>query len=217
MGSFIVDEDTTLKNFTDTHHAQASFYFTALLKAKEIKVNGKKVSADMPLSVGDTVQYFLTEKQLAKKAFHVVYEDEQVILVEKESGVNSEAVFAALSREQTAYFVHRLDRNTQGLLVFGKTEEDLIQPTVTAFYPFKKIYSKENPCQACALMLGILLSAVKIFDRILFDIGYGAPKDFGEVLVMIVYYSSDILLGVIFYVFSMFVFHRLFRRFSSCK
>ena len=46
---------------------------------------------------------------------------------------------------------------------------------------------------------------------------YGAPKDFGEVLVMIVYYSSDILLGVIFYVFSMFVFHRLFRRFSSCK
>ncbi|MBQ9729617.1 MAG: RluA family pseudouridine synthase [Clostridia bacterium] len=123
MGSFIVDEDTTLKNFTDTHHAQASFYFTALLKAKEIKVNGKKVSADMPLSVGDTVQYFLTEKQLAKKAFHVVYEDEQVILVDKESGVNSEAVFAALSREQTAYFVHRLDRNTQGLLVFGKTEE----------------------------------------------------------------------------------------------
>lgn len=122
-----------------------------------------------------------------------------------------------IAKHQIKKHFKRTTPQSKASSLFGKTEEDLIQPTVTAFYPFKKIYSKENPCQACALMLGILLSAVKIFDRILFDIGYGAPKDFGEVLVMIVYYSSDILLGVIFYVFSMFVFHRLFRRFSSCK
>ena len=37
--------------------------------------------------------------------------------------MNSEAVFAALSREKECYFIHRIDRNTKGLLVFARTEK----------------------------------------------------------------------------------------------
>ncbi len=52
----------------------------------------------------------------------MLYEDENILVADKESGVNAEAVFAALARRGETYFIHRLDRNTEGLLVFAKTK-----------------------------------------------------------------------------------------------
>jgi 23S rRNA pseudouridine955/2504/2580 synthase len=115
----VCDKDQTLKEFTDNNYAQASFFWAALIKNKEIKVNGKRVSSDMPLQSGDVVSYYLTTKQAEKPAFYTIYKDENLWIVDKESGVNSEAVFAALAREQECYFIHRLDRNTKGLLAFA--------------------------------------------------------------------------------------------------
>ncbi len=123
MKEFTVREDTTLKTFTDNYYAQASFCFRTLLKAREIRVNGARVSADMPLKQGDVVRYFLTPKQESRAAFSVVYEDGNVIVADKESGVNSEAVFSALGERGETYFIHRLDRNTAGLLIFAKNAE----------------------------------------------------------------------------------------------
>ena len=123
MKEFTVREDTTLKTFTDNYYAQASFCFRTLLKAREIRVNGARVSADMPLKQGDIVRYFLTPKQESRAAFSVVYEDGNVIVADKESGVNSEAVFSALGERRETYFIHRLDRNTAGLLIFAKNAE----------------------------------------------------------------------------------------------
>ena len=123
MKEFTVREDTTLKTFTDNYYAQASFCFRTLLKAREIRVNGARVSADMPLKQGDIVRYFLTPKQESRAAFSVVYEDGNVIVADKESGVNSEAVFSALGERGETYFIHRLDRNTAGLLIFAKSAE----------------------------------------------------------------------------------------------
>ena len=123
MKEFIVREDTTLKKFTDNTYAQASFCFRTLLRAREIRVNGARVSADMSLRRGDVVRYFLTPKQESRAAFRTLYEDGNVIVADKESGVNSEAVFAALCERGQAYFIHRLDRNTAGGLIFAKTAE----------------------------------------------------------------------------------------------
>ena len=123
MKEFTVREDTTLKTFTDNFYAQASFCFRTLLKTREIRVNGARVSADMPLKQGDVVRYFLTPKQESRAAFSVVYEDGNVIVADKESGVNSEAVFSALGERGETYFIHRLDRNTAGLLIFAKNAE----------------------------------------------------------------------------------------------
>lgn len=112
-------EKTTLKEFTENNCAQASFFWYSLLKNKEIKVNGQKTGQNVTLEIGDEVCYYLTKKQEEKPAFYVVYEDENALIVDKESGVNSEAVFAALQRERECYFIHRLDRNTRGLMVFA--------------------------------------------------------------------------------------------------
>ena len=130
MLRLIVGENQGLKEFTENHYAQGAFFWHYLLKNKEIKVNGKRVNADIPLYKGDEVCYFLTKKQEEKPAFFTVYEDENILIIDKESGVNSEAVYAALSRGRECYFIHRLDRNTQGLMVFalnGKTETALLQ------------------------------------------------------------------------------------------
>ena len=121
MKTFTVREDTTLKKFTDDAYAQASFCFRTLLKERNIRVNGKRVASDVALKKGDAVQYFLTPSQDKKLAFSVLYEDENVTVVDKESGVSSEAVFAALCEAKPCYFIHRLDRNTEGVMIFANT------------------------------------------------------------------------------------------------
>ncbi len=73
------------------------------------------------MRTGDEVAYFLTPQQEQKPAFCVLYEDDNVVAVDKESGVNSEAVFAALARAGETYFIHRLDRNTAGVMIFART------------------------------------------------------------------------------------------------
>ena len=122
MREYTVSEETSLKNFTDAHDAQASFSFRTLLKRRDVRVNGGKVGEDVPLHAGDRVQYFLTPAEEGKQAFSVLYEDENVIVCDKESGVQSEAVYSALLRKGECFFLHRLDRNTEGLLIFAKTE-----------------------------------------------------------------------------------------------
>ncbi len=126
MQEFICEQEQSLKEYTNTHYAQASFVWEYLLKNKEIKVNGKKVGENVRVKLGDKIQYYLTKKQEERHAFYTVYQDENVLIVDKESGVNSEAVFSALCREtqgqETRYFIHRLDRNTRGLMIFAKNE-----------------------------------------------------------------------------------------------
>lgn len=129
MKEFIVECDDDLKNFTDDVYAQGSFWFRALLKKKDIRVNGKKTGENVPVKKGDKVAYYLTPKQESTPAFYEVYADENVLVVDKESGVNSEAVYAHF-KSRGARFIHRLDRNTKGLLIFALTpqaEEELLR------------------------------------------------------------------------------------------
>ena len=125
MIRLVCDKEQNLKQFTDNVCPQASFYFSRLLNDKEIKVNGKKVSTDLRLNKGDIVEYYLTKKQAEKPAYYPVYEDENILVIDKESGVNSEAVFADLTRKSGGRyaFIHRLDRNTSGVMAFAKNEK----------------------------------------------------------------------------------------------
>ncbi len=123
MKKFLVEEDTTLKRFTDSHCIAASFCFRALLKEKQIKVNGNRASHDLSLKKGDEVVYYLTPAQEKKRGFTVLYEDENVVVCDKESGVDWEALLFSLSEGQPAYPVHRLDRNTEGVILFARTKE----------------------------------------------------------------------------------------------
>ena len=171
MLQLIVDKEQSLKEFTENNYAQASFFWNILLKNRDIKVNGKRVNTDCKLCVGDEICYYLTTKQAEKPAFYTVYEDENVLVVDKESGVNSEAVYAALKRERECYFIHRLDRNTKGLLVFALNAE-LEQELLSAFKE-KRIEKRYH-----ALCLGLFVKTTEVLTAYL-------KKDAGKSLVRV--------------------------------
>ena len=85
------------------------------------------------------------------------------------------------------------------------------EPNPPSLCPFEKIFSRTNPLQLCALKIGILLSSAKIISRIIFDLYYGAPGGIAELLIMIAYYLSDILIGVLVYAAMFWIFGLLYR------
>lgn len=118
MKEFTVTTPCKLKDFTDSTYPQGSFYFNVLLKGGDIRVNGAKVTTNVALGAGDAVRYYTTAKMEAKKSHERVFEDENIYVADKYSGVNTEA----LACELGLFAAHRLDRNTSGLIVFAKTE-----------------------------------------------------------------------------------------------
>lgn len=121
MKKFTVNENSTLKDFTDATYPQGSFAYNVLIKKGDIRVNGVKQRANCAVSAGDEVIYYTTPAQEAKPSHRVVYEDENVYIADKLQGVSSEALFCELA-EKDCLPVHRLDRNTCGLIVLAKTE-----------------------------------------------------------------------------------------------
>ncbi len=121
-------------------------------------------------------------------------------------------ITALLIAKRRVTRIHReAARADSGSSLFGDVLPDT-PADIAKLYPFKKIVGKENPLQFCSLIMGSVLSAEKILFRLLFDIDYGMPESFGEVMIMVVFYASDILIGIIFYCISVLVYHQLFRQ-----
>ena len=113
------------------------------LKFQAITVNGRPVSQfDHPLKPGDTVAVrtdrFAAPKTRLASGLKIYFEDAHLLVVEKPEGLLS--ISSPAEPEKTAYFqlteylrhkhprsrervwiVHRLDRETSGLMVFAKT------------------------------------------------------------------------------------------------
>lgn len=194
MKTFTVKTDGNLKDFTDETYPQGSFAFSALIKKGDIKVNGERRRADCPVRAGDVVTYYTTPAQEAKPSHTVVYEDENIIVADKFSGVSSEALFCELNGGGNYYPVHRLDRNTCGLIVLAKNER-AEESLISAFKKrsVKKIYlcfAKNNFKRQSAQLTAYLkkdsrTGTVKIFDSPL-DGGvkiiteYSVEKSYGD-------------------------------------
>lgn len=129
MKKFTVTTPASLKEFTDSTYPQGSFCLAALLRAKDIKVNGVRVGRDTLLNAGDEVIYYTTPKQESLLSHTVVFEDENILVADKFDGVEASALLCELQAGGEYYAVHRLDRNTKGLIIFAKNkgaEEELL-------------------------------------------------------------------------------------------
>lgn len=129
MKKYVVQKRQSLKDFTDETYPQGSFAFARLLRDRDIRVNGVKTGRGVTLSEGDEVTYYTTAREEAKPFYTLVYRDENILFADKFSGVNSEALFSHLREEYGARFIHRLDRNTCGVMAFalcGSAEEELL-------------------------------------------------------------------------------------------
>ncbi len=113
-----------------------------LLGRRVVNVNGSvQTRHDTPLHTGDSVTIVATRgnAELKHPKLRVVYEDDDLIVVEKKPGLltspvsKESAETTALSilrqyvrrqdRKGEVYLVHRLDRETSGVLVFAKSQE----------------------------------------------------------------------------------------------
>lgn len=113
-----------------------------ILRQKDVKINGKASKQNVFVEIGDKITVFYSEEVLSKK-FDVVFENDNFLIVYKYSGIET-AGEKGLESVLKTIAVHRLDRNTEGLVVFAKNEKvaDLL---VSAFAKrnVKKFYLAE--------------------------------------------------------------------------
>ena len=123
MKSFIADKNRKLSKLALYHLEDLSFsLFMKALRKKDVKVNGKRVSEDITLNVGDKVEIYYSTT--AQPKFSVIFNDANVLVVNKKKGYTSETVYESIKEQfPSACFIHRLDRNTSGLMIFALNEE----------------------------------------------------------------------------------------------
>ncbi len=133
------------------NEAPKSFLYK-MLRKKNIVLNGKKATGNEKLAVGDQIKLFLSDETIEKFSklqiqktsckLDIVYEDEQILIINKPVGMLSQKAAAKdeslvehiisylmetkqISSEELRKFkpsiCNRLDRNTSGLVVAGKT------------------------------------------------------------------------------------------------
>ena len=129
------------------------------LRKKRIKVNGKRAKEDLLLSEGDFLELYINDEffeqkddeheftSLASCDLDIVYEDENIIVVNKPQGLSvhadeSKTPDTLINRIKKYLFdkgeynpdadltfsptlAHRIDKNTQGLVIAAKNSESL--------------------------------------------------------------------------------------------
>ena len=121
----------------NVHHLSRS-KVKATLQGRGIRVDGKVVTQfDYPLKAGQKVTVSRTKQNnsiFKNRYVKIVYEDQYLVVIEKNVGVLSMAAghsslnvkailddyFKQTRQKCTAHVVHRLDRDTSGLMVYAK-------------------------------------------------------------------------------------------------
>jgi len=118
-----------------------------LLRTGQVRVNGKRAKPDTRLADGDTLRIPPVrmadkvegrgpgEGQVAEVAEAVIFEDKHFLVIDKPAGVASHGgsgishgaieLLRAARPQEHLELVHRLDRDTSGVLVFARTRTGL--------------------------------------------------------------------------------------------
>lgn len=89
----------------------------ALISNKDVKVNGKKVKENSTVYEGDVIEVYTD----VEREISIEYEDDNIIIVCKDYGISTyDLIEKLISTRSELHAVHRLDTNTQGLIMFAK-------------------------------------------------------------------------------------------------
>jgi 23S rRNA pseudouridine1911/1915/1917 synthase len=113
-----------------------------LLKDKFVEVDGRvQTQFNLPLKIGQTISIRPRKGSLQQtnyRGLEIIHEDKDIIVINKEAGLltmasnkeKNKTAYATLSehvkksnQDNKIYIVHRLDRETSGLILFAKNEE----------------------------------------------------------------------------------------------
>lgn len=134
---YVAQEDDTLLSWLLANLKESRSKVKATLQGRGIKVNGKQVTQfDFPIYKGDKISISRSKKndQFKSRYLSIVYEDKYLVVIEKNVGILSMAAghsslnvktilddyFRRTRQRCTAHVVHRLDRDTSGLMIYAK-------------------------------------------------------------------------------------------------
>lgn len=126
----IVVKNRQLLSDAISENTELGYYrIQKIIKSRSVKINGLRVGVDMNVNPGDVVYVYLADRE--KDSIEVIYRDDNILVVNKMPGIEVQGVDSLTERinnvltDSTAVPVHRLDRNTMGLVVFAlnKTAE----------------------------------------------------------------------------------------------
>lgn len=135
-----VKGEDTLLNWLLNNLGQSRTKVKATLSGRGVKVNGKVVTRfDQPLHAGDEISVSKSKvnDRFKSRYVKIVYEDQWLVVIEKNIGILSMAAghsslnvktvlddyFRKTRQNCRAHVVHRLDRDTSGLMVYAKDIE----------------------------------------------------------------------------------------------
>lgn len=134
MNKYLVKKDILLMDFLLDFYNKKNV--KNLLKYKQVKVNGEIISQfNYQLNKDD--QVVIDKSEVNEIDLNIIYEDKELIVINKPSGLLS--ISGGNEKEKTAYHmvanylkaknknakifvVHRLDKDTSGILMFAKNE-----------------------------------------------------------------------------------------------
>lgn len=134
---YVCDQESPLLEFLLAKLPGSRNKIKDTLRGRGIKVNGKMVTRhDFPLTPGDKVSVSNSKQNDTFKSRYVsiVYEDQYLVVIEKKPGILSMAAghstlnvktvlddyFKRTRQKCHAHVVHRLDRDTSGLMIYAK-------------------------------------------------------------------------------------------------
>ncbi|MDR2436719.1 MAG: RluA family pseudouridine synthase [Endomicrobium sp.] len=118
-------------------------YFQKLTGKQKIFVNDKSVLASYKLKKGDVISFKFDVEETLKIApervdLDIIYEDDDIIIVNKQPGIVVHpsyghpfgtllnALMAHSNGKYNPYLIHRLDKDTSGIIIFAKSEKSKI-------------------------------------------------------------------------------------------
>lgn len=89
----------------------------SIIGDKDVKVNGKRVKENVVLYEGDVVEVYTK----IEREIDIFYEDDNILIAFKDFGLSTYDLLEKLIMNRTElHAVHRLDTNTQGLILYAK-------------------------------------------------------------------------------------------------
>lgn len=91
-----------------------------LLRNRDIRVDGVKIANNIDIAKGSEVVVYYENLDNAKEIDRV-YEDDNIVIINKPQGIEASGA-SGLAQKLGLIAIHRLDRNTTGLMILAKTE-----------------------------------------------------------------------------------------------
>jgi 23S rRNA pseudouridine955/2504/2580 synthase len=126
---FINEKETKLLKVLADKYPQIPYSkLNMLLRKKDIRVNGKKVSDNVIVKKDDSIQLYIPQLEDSKNnGVKLFYADDNILIVDKPQNIEIEGENSLTAKLSADYeYVrpcHRLDRNTGGLVVFALNEK----------------------------------------------------------------------------------------------